>query len=124
MTLEELDVFEERHLKEMASPETRAQWPHEPYFTSKMFISTYCSIIGRSKYILEKDIQVYSAHPGWCNTNMTQNWVRKGVIPPLTKEEGAKTTLFLCDLPFEINPDLQGEYFADCAHESLINFDK
>lgn len=120
MTLEELDAFEEQYLKEMASPETRGRWPEKAYCTTKMFLSTYTSILGRRDSVLEKGIQVYSMHPGWCRTDMTKHYEEKGIIPPMSKEEGAETAIYLCDLPFKIDPKLQGEYFSDSAHGSLI----
>lgn len=103
----------------MASPETRAKWPAMSYCTTKMFLSTYTSILGRRKSILDDGIQVYSFHPGWCRTDMTKHYEERGIIPPKSKEQGAETGIYLCDLPFVIDPKLQGEYFADCAHDSF-----
>ena len=62
-----------------------------------MFLSTWTFILGReigSTYDYE-NLQVYSFHPGWCRTDMTKHYEEKGIIPPLSKEQGAETCIYL-----------------------------
>lgn len=37
----------------------------------------------------------------------------------LSLEKGALTTVYLAELPFEVNPDLQGKFFEKCKVSSL-----
>lgn len=52
---------------------------------------------------------MYNLHPGYVNTDMSRG---KGTE---TVEEGIDTILYLIDLPFELNKELQGKLFSKRA---------
>jgi NAD(P)-dependent dehydrogenase (short-subunit alcohol dehydrogenase family) len=120
LSLEELDKWGARCVKDVEKAETRGNWQPKFYCATKMFLSAYASVLGRDEEIVGNGVQVYSMHPGWCRTDMTKHYEEKGVVPPLSKEEGAETAVWLSDLPFEIDGELQGEYFADSEHGSFL----
>ena len=80
-------------------------WPKWIYGISKLGINIYSTILGRQEEILKRGIQVYSCCPGFVATDMTSH---KG---HLTVEEGIRTPVYLIELPFEVNKDLQGQFF-------------
>jgi NAD(P)-dependent dehydrogenase (short-subunit alcohol dehydrogenase family) len=68
------------------------------YGMSKLGINIYTMrILSQRQDIKDKHIQVYAQCPGYVKTDLNNNQGH------LTIEEGAKTTLFLLDLPFEVN---------------------
>jgi NAD(P)-dependent dehydrogenase (short-subunit alcohol dehydrogenase family) len=105
------------------NPEERQLWNSAIYHTTKMFLSTYAYILGREAGNLYSypNLQVYHFHPGWCRTDMTKHYEEKGIIPPMSQEQGAETALYLATDPaFTAKNEHQGEYFNLCAHESII----
>ena len=96
----------------------RAKWAKTIYNSTKLLLNIFVNILSRDEArIISKGIQVYIMHPGWCRTDMTKSY---GDAPPKSAIEGGQTAIYLSDLPFEINEALQGEYFADSKHGSLI----
>ena len=51
--------------------------------------------------------------PGYVDTDMTSH---KGI---LTIQQGALTPVFVTELPFEVNPNYQGQFFERSALSSL-----
>ena len=47
-------------------------------------------------------------HPGWVKTDMG------GKIAPKTVEEGCVTQMYLIDLPYKRDPELNGKFFYEC----------
>lgn len=81
---------------------------------SKLGINIYTmKILSQRQDIKDKHIQVYAQCPGYVKTDMSS---QKGV---LTIEEGARTTVFLAELPFEVNNAYQGHFFERSALSSL-----
>jgi NAD(P)-dependent dehydrogenase (short-subunit alcohol dehydrogenase family) len=68
-------------------------------------MNIFCNIFAKRQEVLSRGIQVYSCCPGYVATDMTSH---KGA---LTVDEGIKTPVFLVELPFEINNQLQGQFF-------------
>ena len=89
-------------------------FPKSAYGMSKLGVNIYTMrILSQRQDVKDKHIQVYAQCPGYVNTDMSSH---KG---PLTIEEGARTTVFLVELPFEVNPDFQGQFFERSALSSL-----
>jgi carbonyl reductase 1 len=81
---------------------------------SKLGINVYTMrVLTQRKDIRDKGIQVYVHCPGYVKTDMSSH---KGA---LTIEEGARTAVYLVELPFQTNKDLQGQFFERCAVSSL-----
>jgi len=57
--------------------------------------------------VVEKGIQVYGLCPGWVKTDMA------GDKAPLTIQQGAETPVYLVELPFKVQEDLQGKFFYE-----------
>lgn len=90
------------------SDNTYAQkgWTNQLYHVSKLFINVYAKVLGARQDILKRNIQVYACCPGWIQTDMTgHNPAAKPV------EQGTVTPLYLFDLPFAVNKELQGQFF-------------
>lgn len=68
-------------------------------------MNVYTTRLAKDPFIIENDIQVYSLCPGWIKTDMA------GPKAPGTIEEGAETPIFLLDLPYKIDPKIQGGFF-------------
>jgi hypothetical protein len=79
-------------------------------------VNTFARILGKNQIILDKQIQVYTLCPGRVATQMTPNG-------SLTIEQGIETPLFLINLPFEINPKYQGQFFQKSQLSSLDYID-
>lgn len=92
---------------------TEKGWPKWTYGVSKIGINHFASVLSREKMVVDKGIQVYALCPGFVNTDMSSG---KGI---LTIQQGAKTPLFLIDLPFKVNPEYQGKFFSNCQVTSL-----
>jgi carbonyl reductase 1 len=89
-------------------------FPKSAYGMSKLGINIYTmKVLAQRQDIKDKHIQVYAQCPGYVNTDMTSH---KG---PLTIEEGARTTIFLAELPFEVNKEYQGQFFERSALSAL-----
>ena len=117
LTLEELDAFVQKYEKEVLAPETAKSWNAEPWFFyshSKNFLSVYSAVLSRDERIIKKGIQVYSACPGWCRTDLTA-----GQPAPQSYLEGAVTPFYLLELPRHIDPNLQGQFFSVSAKTPL-----
>lgn len=114
MNLQDLDRIFEQYLEDVKIEEKKKVWPDVPYFTSKMFLSLFTYLFSQQKIIKEKGIQIYSYHPGWCRTDMT-NWESKPIDkrPPKSAEEGCETPMFLLGLDWQINEKLQGGFFRE-----------
>lgn len=89
-------------------------FPKSAYGMSKLGINIYTMrVLANRQDIKNKHIQVYAQCPGYVSTDMTSH---KGA---LTIEEGAKTTVFLAELPFEVKNEYQGQFFERSALSSL-----
>jgi NAD(P)-dependent dehydrogenase (short-subunit alcohol dehydrogenase family) len=74
-------------------------YPISAYMMSKLGINIYATkILPKLDSIIRKQIQVYCQCPGYVSTDMTDH---KGFLPV---EKGALTTVYLAELPFEVNP--------------------
>lgn len=75
------------------------------YMSSKALINAYSRwALARS---VKKGQQVYVVCPGHCQTNMG------GTTAPRTAEKGAETPVYLTNLPFEVNEEIQGKFLRD-----------
>ena len=83
-------------------------WPKSIYGVSKLTINTYSRLFGAREDVLSRNIQVYVCCPGWIKTDMSSHHPN---AKPL--EEGTVTPLYLFDLPFEVNKELQGQFFQN-----------
>jgi len=63
--------------------------------------------LSRHQEVKSKGIQVYVCCPGYVATDLNNH---KG---NLTIEEGARTPVYLVELPFEVNKELQGQFFQN-----------
>lgn len=123
LTLEDLDSIGEQMRTEFVNDgDKRSNWPPYMYNCAKMWVTLWTNVLSRNLPDLGyPDLQIYSLHPGWVLTDMTRFQLDQGITPPLNEEQGCETTVHLAlELPFELNPELQGEYFADCKLESMI----
>lgn len=80
-------------------------WGKNIYCISKLCINRFAYILAHEKNILDKEIQVYSCCPGWVKTDMG------GPNAPGTLEEGSETPSYLVNLKYELNKDIQGQFF-------------
>ena len=80
---------------------------------SKVGINTFARVFANYEKVKANKIQVYAMCPGYVDTDMTSH---KGI---LTIQQGALTPVYLAELPFEVNPDLQGKFFEKSALSSL-----
>ena len=75
------------------------------YPSSKALINAY------TRWILVPSVkqgqQVYVVCPGNCQTNMG------GAKAPRTPDKGAETPIYLTNLPFEVNEEIQGKFLRD-----------
>lgn len=69
-------------------------------------MNLYTVGLGKESRVLEKSIQVYAVHPGFCDTPMVA-----GFNATETADDGAKRYSYLANLPFEVNAELQGKFF-------------
>ena len=112
--IESLDQLFETFKEQVHNPETRDLWPTWVYCTTKMFLSTWVKTL-QSEYLESTygygKLQVYSFHPGYCQTDMTKDDPDE---PPLTRFEGAATSIYIgYQLPFLVDNELQGGFFID-----------
>jgi NAD(P)-dependent dehydrogenase (short-subunit alcohol dehydrogenase family) len=90
-------------------------WIESAYATSKMIINTYARILSKKKEIIERNISCYSCNPGWVRTDMA------GPKALLSIEEGVLTPIYLVELPYGIQKDIQGKYFDLCKITSYYD---
>eukprot|EP00827_Trimyema_finlayi_P002062 TRINITY_DN1980_c0_g1_i5.p1 TRINITY_DN1980_c0_g1~~TRINITY_DN1980_c0_g1_i5.p1 ORF type:complete len:189 (-),score=57.41 TRINITY_DN1980_c0_g1_i5:86-652(-) len=87
-------------------------WPQGSIYTiysvTKMIINIYPRVLAQFKEIKERNIGVYSCHPGWVKTDMG------GPQAPQSIEEGVVTPIFVIELPDGIHPEYQAKYFDGC----------
>lgn len=88
-------------------------WSRCSYSVSKLIINSYPKVLAKKKEIIENEIGVYSADPGWVKTNIG------GSGAPLTIKEGAATEIYLIELPDGINKEYQGKYFSNSRLSSF-----
>lgn len=123
LTLQEIDQYAEILASELVDgKESKKNWP-VMYNCSKLWVNLWTSALGRALPSLgHPNIQIYSLHPGWVLTDLTRHQLEKGLNPPLNEEQGAQTSIYVAlDIPFEVNPELQGEYFDESKHADLVN---
>lgn len=96
------------------------------YTASKAWVNVWTSALARLLPSLgHPNVQIYSLHPGWVLTDLTRHQLELGLNPPLNEDEGAKTSIFLAlDIPFQVNPNIQGEFFDLCKPASMIDVPK
>ena len=111
----EVGEIEQAFLEDRKTEEGKKKWPNWVYFTTKIFLNLFTYVLGKDPRVTENGIQVYALCPGFTDTGMTasfEGWERK------TTEQAAQTTIYLIDLPFGINQELQGGFFEDEKHSS------
>ena len=74
------------------------------YILSKLLISKYTQLLGETETIKEKNIQVYSTHPGWVKTDMG------GEKALLEVKDGTVAFNHIIDKEWKID-DSQGKLF-------------
>ena len=110
-SFEDLVKLEEEYKVGLLADGTK--WPMV-YHTSKMFISIFLYILGQEEKVNEAGIQIYSVHPGFIETDLNTDMVKKNNLKPTeTLEDGGNRLSYLAHLPFEIKPELQGRHFED-----------
>lgn len=103
----------EQFLKEAEDGKFSYNYP-SAYIMSKMAINIYTTrLLPQHPLVLWKELQVYGQCPGYVATDMTDF---KGF---LSVEQGASTTVYLAELPFQIDPAFQGRFFERCKPSSL-----
>lgn len=103
---EDLDKICEIYEKEIRDQKLCKDWPSSVYAISKLLLSVYTKVLSRQNVIVEKDIQVYAACPGWCQTDLT-----KGSGAKKTAEEGAGHICELVRFKDGIDPEHQGGFY-------------
>ena len=108
---------------------TGVPYPESSYPTSKALLNTYSRKILANK--LKKNQQVYVLCPGLCGTDLNGFTVTKegeestnpfGRVKTAT--EGADTPVYLINLPFEKNEELNAKFFREREISSYDNFPK
>ena len=75
------------------------------YCVTKALLNAYVRyVIGR---ITKPNQQVYTLCPGWCKTDMGTQEATS------TAEQGTETTLYLIELPYQVNKDYQFKFFSN-----------
>ena len=120
INLEQVTEYANVCQEDYQSEEKKKNWHPWVYASTKLFLNLFTIALSKDPKVVEKGIQVYGLCPGFCKTNMTT--ARFGDAPPKTSDEGAQTSLYLIDLPFEIDQDLQGGFFED-AKKSSYNYE-
>ena len=120
LSQQEIDLIAEDYRQEyLSDPVNRNGWD-APYNQTKTFGTLYFKKLAKSKKILEeKKISVFNVIPGHCRTKMTQADTDRGIKVPRSQEKGAETPIYLAELPFVIDPKLQGGLFFD---KELVDF--
>lgn len=89
-------------------------WYPSVYGMSKICINTYAKVLANRKERKDDGIQIYSCCPGSVLTNMNGRG-------SLTLEEGARTPIYLVNLPYKIDEKYQGKFFYQEKVRSLDN---
>jgi len=97
------------------------------YSTSKALLSTYTRRFLPNK--LKKNQQCYTVCPGLCGTDLnglkpTKETGKPSPVPVKTAEEGADTPVYLINLPFEKNEELNAKFFSERQITSYYIFPK
>lgn len=82
-------------------------WGNNVYSVSKICINRYTYVLSQTKEILDKEIQVYVCCPGWVKTDLG------GPDATRTLEEGSETPTYLVTLKYELDKEIQGQFFFD-----------
>ena len=90
-------------------------WTNQLYHVSKLFINIFVRLLAARQDVVSRNIQAYACCPGWIQTDMTAH---NPNAKPL--EEGTVTPLYLFDLPFTINKELQGQFFQNAKLSSTF----
>ena len=85
---------------------TELGWSDPTYNATKALLNAYTRWV--LPKLLKGDQQCYTCTPGWCRTDMG------GPSAPLTAEDGAKTPVYLINLPYKADESLNGKYFDKC----------
>jgi NAD(P)-dependent dehydrogenase (short-subunit alcohol dehydrogenase family) len=101
LTEEGLNKHAERFLEILADYKQVGTVADPSYPASKAFLNTYVGRFFPSK--LNGKQQCYAVSPGWVKTDLG------GAAAPKTVEEGVDTIVFLTNLPFTIDPELNGK---------------
>jgi len=75
------------------------------YSASKAILNAYVKRFLPAK--LKETQQFYSIHPGWVKTDMG------GQEAPKSLEEGADTVVYLTNLPFKVDAELNGKFITE-----------
>jgi len=85
---------------------TSIGWFEQHYYNSKCLMNAYTRWV--LPKLLKSEQNCYALDPGYCRTELCPD----GVLPV---EEGAKTPLYLVQLPFKRDDQLNGKFFMNCA---------
>ncbi len=108
ITREKLNALAKRfHDDVVAGNYKEKGWPRQSYGVSKVCTNIYNRILARDEDVVKRGIQVYACCPGWVRTDMA------GPKAPRSIEEGAVCPCDLVQLPWKVNPELQGKFFYD-----------
>ena len=84
--------------------------PNDLEFSSSSYDATKCLLNAYTRWVLPKmlkgDQQCFCMDPGWCRTDMGGSNADK------SPEEGADTAIYLTNLPFVKDPNLNGKFFG------------
>ena len=98
-----LEVANQLVDKTKEGKQTELGWSDATYHATKALLNAY------TRWILVKqltgDQQGYTLHPGWCQTDMG------GPNATDSVEEGAETPVYLINLPYKANDELNGKFF-------------
>jgi len=84
--------------------------PEASYPASKALLNTYVRKFLQAK--LKDNQQSYSLHPGHVETDLTKGFDSEG-NKLITPYQGADTPVYLVNLPFVKNSELNGKFFSD-----------
>jgi len=85
---------------------TSIGWFEQHYYNSKCLMNAYTRWV--LPKLLKSDQNCYALDPGICMTDLCPEGF-------LTPEEGAKTPLYLVQLPFKRDDRFNGKFFMNCA---------